>query len=108
MVNLEISLNTHLCSLAQFYAFNNKYMMAEGLFRQALGSLENQPSIPGNAFRHPLGLQAYAAALSMVEKREREAQAMAEKATAMIEAAGQEQVDYLATLNRLHVPKFIL
>jgi len=41
-------MQTHLVNMAEFYAANSKFMMAEGLFRQAIETRQS------NVFTNPL------------------------------------------------------
>lgn len=40
----EALMARHLSTMATFYAANNKFMMSEGLFRQAIDSISKQKS----------------------------------------------------------------
>jgi len=45
---VEVALFAHLTNMALYYATKNKFMMAEGLFRQSISMLEEKVLTPYN------------------------------------------------------------
>ena len=61
----------HLVNMAEFYAYNSKFMSAEGLFRQAIETLEKTPI--ANPMQVIGAKRKYVRMLAKMDKRESEA-----------------------------------
>ena len=72
-------MHKHLCTMALFYSYKSKFMMAEGLFREAIEHMGTKANI------HPmLKVEAqlmFGHTLIKVPKRKNEAQKIIDEAT---------------------------
>jgi hypothetical protein len=106
--HLEDMLNSHLGNVAEFYARSHKFMMAEGLFRQAIQALEWTKLTPVNPYSMLTTKLRYGQVLKQVDKREAEAQRMIEECEQQVAEVGPQRIKQLRMLQKMHVPRFYL